>query len=150
MTATAAPATATPELDALFAEVARRFDPGSAGALNAVFEWRVELPAAPPACYQLAVDAGSCGSQRDGCAEPSVVLTLSLSDLTDLITGRVTASRLLLAQRLRIEGNVLLAARLPGLFHRFGSAGSVPSVSRGREIRSGVPLRSSVGKLLPS
>ena len=150
MTATAAPARATPELDELFAEVARRFDPGSAGALNVVFEWRVELPAAPPACYQLVVEAGRCGFQRDGSAEPSVVLTLSLSDLTDLITGRVTASRLLLAQRLRIEGNVLLAARLPGLFHRFESAGPVPSVSRGRGTSSGVPLRSGLGKRLPS
>ena len=148
--ATAAPKRAP--LDELFAEAARRFDPGSAGALKAIFEWRVELADAPPACYQLTVDGGTCSAHRDGSAEPSAVLTLPLSDLIDLVAGRVTASRLLLAQRLRIKGNVLLAARLPGLFdaHRLGSAGSVPSVSCGRGIRSGVPLRSSLGKRLPS
>lgn len=83
-----------------------------------VLEWRITDPARDGTDrWQLIVGRGGAHVERDGTDQPSVALELGALDLLRLITGEKRGPELFLAGRLRIEGDLMLAARLPSLFH---------------------------------
>ena len=61
------------------------------------------------------IDRGTCLLTREEL-EPSLTIALSPRDFARLLEGDVTPGELFLAQRLTFSGDVLLAARLTGLF----------------------------------
>jgi putative sterol carrier protein len=103
-------------VDELFGHLPTYFDPDQAGQLAVVFEWRIGHGSGPPDRYQLVIEAGRCQVDKDGFAKPEAVLSADWLDFMRLMLGDVTATKLFLRGRLKIEGNVLLASRLKGLF----------------------------------
>ena len=103
-------------VDELFGQLPSYFDPEQAGQLAVVFEWRIGHGSGPPDRYQLVVEAGRCRVDKNGSAKPQAVLSADWLDFMRLMLGDVTATKLFLRGRLKIEGNVLLASRLKGLF----------------------------------
>ena len=89
-----------------------RFDRDAAAGLTAEIEWRI----GERDRYRLTIADGCCCVERGAATDPDVRLSLSAADLVRLVTGETPVSVLFLRQRLIVEGDVLLASRLPGLF----------------------------------
>lgn len=66
--------------------------------------------------FQVIVEAGRCAVERDGAADPHVTFTIGPVDFLRLITGGADPARLFLFGRLRVKGDLVLAARLPAWF----------------------------------
>lgn len=94
---------------------------GAAG-LEAVVEWRIlGRTGGGHDRWQVVISNGACTVNRDGEASPRVTFTLAPVDFMRLVTGNASGPRLFLVGRLKIEGDLVFAARVPGLFTIPGS-----------------------------
>ncbi len=64
----------------------------------------------------MAARHGSNGAGNRGTRYPTVTYEMDGVDFLRLITGRASGPKLFLFGRLKIRGNLLLAARMPGFF----------------------------------
>jgi hypothetical protein len=97
--------------------IPRRFDPGAARDLEAVFELRVRDPRGrQPALFGLAVADGRCEVAPGPASDPDASATLGADDLIRMVTGAVGFPELLASGRLELAGNPFIALRFPGLF----------------------------------
>jgi predicted lipid carrier protein YhbT len=104
-------------LDQVFQRMPGRFQADKAGDLNAVIEWRIRRPHdAEPDCWQVVIENGTCRTVRDGDAEPTVSFTVGGVDFVKLVTGNASGPMLFTFGRLRIQGDLMLAARVQGFF----------------------------------
>jgi AcrR family transcriptional regulator len=104
-------------LDEVFERMAASFDPGRAGPLDAVLEWRIGgRPDGGEDRFQLVLRGGRCEVAREGGAEPTTVLTIDAPDFIDLLAGEARGGQLFSFGKLKVEGDVPLAARMPRFF----------------------------------
>lgn len=107
--------------DLILAEIFRRmpeqFDPKRAAGVDAVVEWRI-LEREPEGhdSWHLVLRGGECRVQTGPAEDPAVVYEIGPVDFIRLVTGNASGPRLFLFGRLKIRGNLLLAARMPGFF----------------------------------
>jgi SCP-2 sterol transfer family len=104
---------------ALPAALTRRFDPESAGDLEALLELRVRDPGGgPPARFSLRISGGRCEARPAGVdgAPPGASAEIGADDLIRLVSGAVGWPQLLAAGRLELAGDPFLALRFPNLF----------------------------------
>ena len=94
----------------------QRFDPARSRELDAVVEFAIRRPGRHGVDHcQIALVDGRCTTQRRGNQVPTVVLALDSVSFLRLAGGAIPAATLLLSGRLRVRGDLLLAARLPRL-----------------------------------
>ena len=98
----------------LLCELRDRFAPGRAQGVHAVVGFDVDAEAGVER-FQLVIREGRC-SLADHPLPARATIVIGLEDLAALVEGRLDATSLFMSQRLRIRGDVLLAARLPYLF----------------------------------
>jgi putative sterol carrier protein len=103
-------------LEEIFRRMPEQFDPERAAGVEAVIEWQVTRPDGEPDRWQLAIRDGTCTLARDGTAKPDVSLRVAPVDFVKLITGVDAGPKMFVFGRLRIRGNVMLAARMQGWF----------------------------------
>jgi len=103
-------------LDQVFQRMPERFRADKAGDLSAVIEWRVRGAGEGRDRWQLVIDKGTCRAVRDGDAEPTVTFTVGGVDFIKLITGNASGPMLFTFGKLKIKGDLLLAARVQGFF----------------------------------
>ena len=103
-------------LDEIFRRMPEQFDPQRGAGVEAVIEWQVTRPDGEPDRWQLAIRDGTCTLARDGTAKPDVSLRVAPVDFVKLITGLDAGPKMFVFGRLRIRGNVMLAARMQGWF----------------------------------
>jgi putative sterol carrier protein len=103
-------------LDEIFRRMPEQFDPQRGAGVEAVIEWQITRPDGEPDRWQLAIRDGRCTAERDGAAEPDVSLRVDPVDFVKLITGVEAGPKMFVFGRLRIRGNVMLAARMQGWF----------------------------------
>jgi putative sterol carrier protein len=104
-------------LGQIFERMPERFRADKAGDLEAVIEWRIEgRDGGGHDRWQLVIGNGSCRTVRDGDAEPTVGFTVDGVDFIKLITGNASGPMLFTFGRLKIKGDLLLAARVQGFF----------------------------------
>ena len=104
-------------LDEVFRAMAERYDRARAGDVQAVIEWRVGgRPGGGHDRFQLVIADGECHVARSQDAEPSVTFTIDASDFLQLVAGGARGPALFTSGRLRMDGDVMLAARVPGFF----------------------------------
>jgi putative sterol carrier protein len=72
--------------------------------------------------YQVVIEDGRCFTTRRPEREPTMTLRMDAVTFLKLITGVATGPELFMTGKLAIEGDLMLAARLPALF-RIPSAG---------------------------
>jgi putative sterol carrier protein len=96
-------------------ELRERFAPAKARGVCAVVEFRVDVGEAAPERFQLVIQNGRC-SVALLPRRATTTIAIRLEDLRALLAGRVGASALFMSQRMRVDGDVLLAARLPHFF----------------------------------
>jgi AcrR family transcriptional regulator len=104
-------------LDEVFTRTAAAFDPES--GVSAVVEWRVGgRPRGGHDRFQLRLGPGGCEVRRAGRARADLTITIRAEDLVALVSGQTTGTALFTFGKMKVEGDMLLAARLPGLFRR--------------------------------
>ena len=106
-----------PLLEEVFRQMPRHFDARKAGDIEAVIEWRITgPPEGSQDRYQVAIRAGACRVEHDGGAAPRVTFTIDGVNFLRLITGNASGPMLFTFGKLKIQGDLLLAARVQGFF----------------------------------
>ena len=85
------------------------------GGLEAVAEWRIDGER-----WQVRMAAGRCTVERGGDAAPDVVYEVGGVDFLRLAAGQVDGPQLFVSGRIKVEGDLMLAARMPALFRSAG------------------------------
>lgn len=99
----------------VFGRMEQQFRPDRAGALHAVIRWRVTGES--EAVYDTVIADGSCTVREGpGDAEPRTTLTMGDVEFLRLVSGNAGPVALFISRRLKVAGDVGLAARLAGLF----------------------------------
>jgi putative sterol carrier protein len=104
-------------LEQIFGSMPERIDPVKTADISAVVEWRIrDRDDGGVDRWQVHIERGSCRVEREGAAEPEVAYEIGPVDFLKLVTGNESGPKLFLFGRLRIHGNLVLAARMPSLF----------------------------------
>jgi predicted lipid carrier protein YhbT len=99
-------------LGGVFERMSKAFDAEAVDDARAVLEWRVAaLPGEEPRRFQLVIADGACTVERDGTREADVVFTIGGVDFLRMVTGAAEPGELFVFGRLRVAGDLFLAAR---------------------------------------
>lgn len=102
----------------IFARMERLFRPEAAGSLKALIRWNVEGAAQDgTAVFETAIADGRCvvtEGASDG--EPRVILALSDVEFLKLVSGNANPVTMFVTRKIKIGGDVGLAAGLTRLF----------------------------------
>jgi putative sterol carrier protein len=119
-------------LDEIFRRMPEEFDTQKAGDLEAVVEWRIlDAPGGGIDRYQLVIRKGSCRLEKEGNEQPTVAFELKPVDFIKLVTGNAGGPQLFMFGKLRIDGDLMLAARLQGFFRIPDAGGTTPQAPPG-------------------
>lgn len=103
-------------LDEIFRRMPEQFDSEGAADVEAVVEWQITRPDGEPDRWQLTMRDGRCTCTRGGDAEPDVSLRVAPVGFVKLITGVESGPKMFVFGRLKIRGNLMLAARMQSWF----------------------------------
>lgn len=102
----------------IFTTMRQRFDGDRGRRVEAVVEFRIGRPGRRLVDrYQLVMAGGRCRRPRHGTLTPTVTLEVDSVSFLRLVGGVAGAPGLLLRGRLKVGGDLLLAARLPTLLN---------------------------------
>jgi len=104
-------------LGEIFGRMAEHFRPEEAAGIDAVVHFKVlDRPGGGYDHYEIVVRDGACRvSERPGLP-PRVTIRIKPVDFLKLVTDNASGPVLFLRGRLRLDGDVMLASRLTGLF----------------------------------
>ena len=109
-------------LGEIFKRMPERFRADKAGDLDAVLEWRIRGAAGGGHDrWQLAIRNSACAVIQGGDEEPDVTFTIGPVEFLKLITGNANGPMMFTFGKLKVRGDLLLAARVQGLFEMPGS-----------------------------
>ena len=108
-------------LSEVFRQMPSRLDDAAAADVDAVVEWRVENDEGHDA-WQVTIRSGHASVERGAPAQPHVVFAIGPVDFLRLVAGAVEGPLLFMHGRLRVDGDLVLAVRMPQLF-RMADAG---------------------------
>ena len=104
-------------LEEIFGRWPSRFEPEKARDVNAVIEWQITNPeGGDDDRWQLTIRDGACSVSRGGDGEPDVTFRVGPVEFVKLIAGAESGPRLFVFGKLKIRGNLMLAARVQGFF----------------------------------
>ena len=104
-------------LGEIFRRMPERFDPKRAAGVEAVVEWRIpDRPDGGHDTWHMVLRDGRCEVAEGPAESPTVTYEIDPVDFIRLITGNASGPRLFLFGRLKIRGNLVLAARMPTFF----------------------------------
>ena len=102
----------------VFGRMERQFRPDAAGSLKALIRWRITGSGDNgDAVYETEIDAGTC-VVREGRSDAGPRLTLVLADpeFLKLVSGNVGPVKLVMLRKVKVIGDVALAAGLTRYF----------------------------------
>jgi putative sterol carrier protein len=106
-------------LDEIFAQMERRFDAARGADVDAVVDWKVhDRPGGGYDHYRVTIAGGECRVEKDPPAEGEARVTFKVKPVTflRLVTGNASGPQLFLTGRLKIDGDLMFAARVQNLF----------------------------------
>jgi putative sterol carrier protein len=105
-------------LGEIFRQMPARFDAERGAGVDATIEWRIRGDGnGSYDAWYLIIDDGRCEMHPGPAEDPTATLEIDALDFIRLITGSANGPKLFLFGRLKVRGNVLLAARMPGFFN---------------------------------
>lgn len=114
-------------LDEIFRRMAEHVEPEKAQGNDAVVHWKIlDRPGGGYDHFEVVLEDGSCTVSEEPARGPSVILKIGPVDFLKLVSGKTTGPTLFMTGRLKIEGDLLFAARLAALF-RIPRPASEPS-----------------------
>lgn len=109
-------------LSEIFRRMGDHFDADKAGKVDAVIEWRILEPEEGEYDrWQMVIEQRHCAVERDGARRPNVTYTVGPIEFIRLISGHKSGPELFMLGKLKVRGNLMLAARMPAWFHIPGS-----------------------------
>jgi putative sterol carrier protein len=105
-------------LDEIFAQMERRFDATRGADVEATIDWKIwDRPGGGYDHYRVHVAGGACRVEKDPAeGEPRVTLKVDPVTFLRLVTGNASGPQLFLTGRLKIDGDLMFAARVQTLF----------------------------------
>lgn len=106
-------------LDEIFKRMEEHFDPERAGDVEAIVDWKIlDRPGGGYDHYRVEIARGACRIHKDppGEGEPRVTFRIAPVHFLKLVTGNASGPQMFITGRLKIEGDLLLAARVQGFF----------------------------------
>ena len=104
-------------LGGIFDAMPSSFDPSAAAGVSAVAEWRIAVDAdSPPLTRRVRIADGRCSVSSETEGDADVVYELGAVDFLRLTTGQLDGPQLFVTGRLRVLGDLMLAARMPAMF----------------------------------
>jgi predicted lipid carrier protein YhbT len=101
----------------IFARMERVFRPDAAGSLRALIRWRVEGTEGSATVFETEIAGGRCVStEGDSGTEARVTLTLADAEFLKLVSGNGNPVTMFVLRKIKISGDVGLAAGLTRLF----------------------------------
>jgi putative sterol carrier protein len=109
-------------LNEIFRQMPGQFDPERAAGVDATVEWRIlNDHGSEYDSWHLTIRDGRCEMQPGPIEDPTVTYEIDPLDFIRLISGGASGPKLFLFGRLKVRGNLVLAARMPGFFNIPGS-----------------------------
>ncbi len=100
----------------IFRTMHRRFDPERAAGIDAVVEFRVRGERGERVDRrQVVIADGRCTMSARSARTPTLTLELGPVAFLELVSGTAGAWRLVIARRLTVRGDLVLALRLPAV-----------------------------------
>jgi putative sterol carrier protein len=110
-------------LSEIFTRMPEQFDRAKAPDVTAVVEWQItDGPEGRTDRWQLTIKDGACTCAEGGDAEPDVTFTVAPVDFVKLIAGAESGPKMFVFGKLKIRGNLMLAARVQGFFRMPGAS----------------------------
>ena len=104
-------------LSEVFNRMPEAFRADKAGDLDAVVEWRVKGAAdGGHDSWQLTIRDGRCTLAREGSEDPTVTLIVGPVDFLKLVTGNASGPMMFTFGKLKVRGDLMLAARIQSFF----------------------------------
>jgi putative sterol carrier protein len=103
-------------LEEIFGRWPTQFEPQRAEGVDAVVEWQITGAEGGEDRWQLTIRDGACSVARDGDADPDVTFRAAPVEFVKLIAGVESGPKLFVFGKLKIRGNLMLAARFQGFF----------------------------------
>ena len=83
---------------------------------EAVIKWKIREKDGEDQRWFVVLENGECKTGRDLDRKPDVTLSLRQLDFLKLVTGNANPTQMFLTRRLRIRGDLMLAARMQRFF----------------------------------
>jgi putative sterol carrier protein len=110
-------------LGEIFGRMAEHFRPEQARGIDAVVHFKVlDRPDGGYDHYEIVLRDGVCTLSERPLSEPAVTIRVKPVDFLKLVTNNASGPVLFLRGRLKLDGDVMLASRLTGLFSIPGSS----------------------------
>jgi putative sterol carrier protein len=104
-------------LDEVFGRIEAHFRADKAQQVEATIRFKITGRADGEADrYEAVIDKGTCRLAKDLVERPDVTITVDAATFLKLITGNANGPELFLRRKLKVKGDLALAARLTGLF----------------------------------
>jgi predicted lipid carrier protein YhbT len=101
----------------IFARMERVFRPDAAGSLRALIRWRVEGAEGIANVFETEIAEGRCVAREgDSGAEARVAFVLADAEFLKLVSGNANPVTMFVLRKIKISGDVALAAGLSRLF----------------------------------
>jgi predicted lipid carrier protein YhbT len=105
-------------VDEILGRMAAEFNPETAGRLKALIRWRIVDDDQPDISFEMDIANGTCRISPDTSeGEPRVSLTMSAADFARLVSGNASGTALFMTRRLKVTGDLGLAATLVRYFN---------------------------------
>jgi putative sterol carrier protein len=109
-------------LTEIFTRMPEQFDSEKASDVSAVVEWQItDAPDGGSDRWQLTIKDGACTCEKEGDADPDVTFNVGPIDFVKLIAGAESGPKMFVFGKLKIHGNLMLAARVQGFFKMPGA-----------------------------
>jgi putative sterol carrier protein len=104
-------------LDEIFRRMEEHFDSSKARGLDAVLHWKITGRSDDSADhYEAVIRNGACRVTAQPSESPRVTFTIGGVEFLKLVTGNVDGPKLFMTGGLKIEGDLMFAAQVAGLF----------------------------------
>ncbi|MBI4897124.1 MAG: SCP2 sterol-binding domain-containing protein [Actinobacteria bacterium] len=104
-------------LDEIFRRMEEHFDPKKSKKLDLVIHFEITgAPSGESDKYQVTIRDNTCSVSKEMTDKPKLGLTLDAVHFLKLATGNAVGMNLYIGGKLKVDGNIILATRLEGLF----------------------------------
>ena len=105
-----------PIIAEVFGRMGDHFRSDAAGDLEAVIHWKIGRPDGGEDHWEVSIAGGKCTATEKPTKEPRVTLKLDGPNFLKLISGNASGPMMFMTQKLKIDGDITFAARVPSLF----------------------------------
>ena len=104
-------------LDEIFRRMAEHVRPDQVGDTDAVIQWQIAgRPDGEADRYEIVLRDRACRVSEEPAQQPQVTLKIGAVEFLRLVTGGANGPNLFMEGKLKIDGDLMLATRLAGMF----------------------------------